>query len=423
MVSIIDEAALFFKDIGSPQDSISFYTKQAKKNKENCFKVQFKMEIPKWHAICTLSALRFSYKHWPLIEKAGGAQEFLKLPAKDIKYALCGDSKRVKVFSKENKNPEEIIKDAILQSKTIKAFLKKGGHILGLNGPKELGPLKRAPLAPLCAFLMGDTDIIFQKPQVGIVGTRHPTKKGFERSFHIAHELAKKGFIIVSGGAQGVDIAAHKGALSAGGDTIVVQGNLVDERGNINTYRTNALQPKSRVHIISAFGPWTKSGNYLFAERNKYVAALADAIIVTEGGEKSGSLHTANFAKNMQTAVWAIPGDPENPYAAAANILLQDGHARAFYKIDAFLDSLNTTSNDKKSSKKVTKRIDPKEGISDEKCLEIIDIIHTNGGKAEVDLICKKAKLSIPSIQQKLFELEIMGKIHKEGAELVLTHY
>src|SRR3989338_4434177 len=97
-------------------------------------------------------------------------------------------------------------------------FLETGGKILGVAGPFELGRLTRAPSVPKLAYLRGNQELLRTRPTVAIIGTRKPSQTGLKRAFDYAASLSSAGCLVVSGGALGIDLSAHKGALSVGSE-------------------------------------------------------------------------------------------------------------------------------------------------------------------------------------------------------------
>ena len=161
---------------------------------------------------------------------------------------------------------------------------------------------------------------------VAIVGSRHNTRYGEEVAYKMAYELAKKGVVVVSGLAYGIDSIAHQACLDAGGITVAVLGTAID-----NIYPT-AHRPLAREIIdrggalISEYGPGTVVfPKTSFLERNRIISGLADIVIVVEAAEKSGSLNTAAHAIDQGKEVFAVPGNITNPYSIGCNRLIRQG--------------------------------------------------------------------------------------------------
>jgi len=272
------------------------------------------------------------------------AISLLSNPARLIQY--FGNSRLL-----EENDPKEILEsrvksltDAISCSgqwrESIHYFLKMGGQVVGVDQLDDLDRLINVKVPPYSVFLRGKASLIKKPFKIAIVGTRSPSVRGAQRAFVIAQELTKMGALIVSGGALGVDMQAHKGALAANGETLVVLGSPLVHKRDERPMRVRALQPNDKVTTFTCFGPWIKSAPALFASRNQYVAALADAVVVVEGLKKSGTLHTARYARSLGVGVWAVPGDPSIPLSAAPNYLISKGYARMFVDTKQFLQDL-----------------------------------------------------------------------------------
>lgn len=160
---------------------------------------------------------------------------------------------------------------------------------------------------------------------VAIVGTRKPTSYGQEITTRFAEELARKGIVIVSGLALGVDSLAHRAALNAGGTTIAVLGNgLPDIYPASHKGLANDIVQNGGA-ILSEYEPHTKARPHYFLERNRIVSGLADAIIITEAAARSGTLNTATHALEQGKEVFVVPGNITSPMSFGCNQLIKQG--------------------------------------------------------------------------------------------------
>jgi DNA processing protein len=145
---------------------------------------------------------------------------------------------------------------------------------------------------------------------VAIVGTRYPSAEGRAFARSLSASLASEGLAIFSGGAKGIDAAAHEGALEAGGATVVVAGSSFDcpsPRENAALFRRVVSEGGA---YLSQFEPGTEGRPFRFLQRNAVLAALVDAVIVVESGVKGGSRHTACWARRLSRRVLVVPGAP-----------------------------------------------------------------------------------------------------------------
>jgi DNA processing protein len=159
---------------------------------------------------------------------------------------------------------------------------------------------------------------------VAIVGARRATPYGLEVAEQLASDLAARGITVVSGFARGVDTAAHRGALAAGGRTIAVLGAGIDV---LYPPENRALAREIVAHgaLLSQFPPGTPPLPYNFPARNRTLAALVLGVVVVEAAERSGSLITAGFAGDLGREVFAVPGKITSPTSVGTHRLLRDG--------------------------------------------------------------------------------------------------
>jgi DNA processing protein len=161
---------------------------------------------------------------------------------------------------------------------------------------------------------------------VAIVGSRAATPYGVAVAERLAADLAARGVTVVSGLARGIDSAAHRGALRAGGRTIAVLGSGVDVIYPPENRRL-AGDIEASGALVSQFEPGTPPLAGYFPARNRVIAGLSLAVLVVEAAEKSGSLITAGLAAEMGREVLAVPGLLTSPQSVGAHRLIQDGAA------------------------------------------------------------------------------------------------
>ncbi len=161
---------------------------------------------------------------------------------------------------------------------------------------------------------------------VAIVGSRAATPYGVAVAERLAADLAARGVTVVSGLARGIDSAAHRGALRAGGRTIAVLGSGVDVIYPPENRRL-AGDIEASGALVSQFAPGTPPLAGYFPARNRVIAGLSLAVLVVEAAEKSGSLITAGLAAEMGREVLAVPGPLTSPQSVGAHRLIQDGAA------------------------------------------------------------------------------------------------
>lgn len=159
---------------------------------------------------------------------------------------------------------------------------------------------------------------------MAIVGTRRPTRYGESVARELATALARAGACVVSGMALGIDAAAHRAALDAGGATAAVLGAGIDVPYPAGHARLHAEIARRGV-VVSEFGPGVAPFRGCFPRRNRIIAALAQVTIVVEAPTRSGALITAAEALELGRTVAAVPGQMDSPQSAGSNQLLRDG--------------------------------------------------------------------------------------------------
>lgn len=162
-------------------------------------------------------------------------------------------------------------------------------------------------------------------PSVAIVGTRKPTSYGKEVTQRLASDLARKGIVIVSGLALGVDGIAHRAALEVNGTTIAVLANGLPD---IYPATHRELAKDIVDHggaILSEYKDYEKAKSWSFLERNRIVAGLSDAVIIAEAASRSGTLNTAMHALEQGKEVFVVPGQITSPMSVGCHQLLKQG--------------------------------------------------------------------------------------------------
>ena len=183
--------------------------------------------------------------------------------------------------------------------------LPKNAWLVTLTAPHYPPLLSECGDAPACLFGVGDFGC-FDAPAIAIVGSRRPSLDGLRLAETFACELARAGFVIVSGLAQGIDAAAHKGALSAGGRTIAVMATGIDTiYPAIN--RGLSADIANAGALVTEFLPGSAPKRHHFRRRNRTISGISLATVVIEAGVPSGTLITATAAAEQGRDVYALP--------------------------------------------------------------------------------------------------------------------
>ena len=187
-----------------------------------------------------------------------------------------------------------------------------------------LSPLKEVVKAPTSVYIAGKLPPV-RVPSVAIVGTRRPTSYGKEVTYRLAYDLAKRGVVIISGLALGVDAIAHQAALDARGTTIAVLGNGLDHIYPSRNQQLGKQIVKKGGALLSEYPPSMPALAHHFLARNRLVSGLADAVIVTEAAARSGTLSTVNHALEQGKEVFVVPGNITSLLSVGSNRLLKQG--------------------------------------------------------------------------------------------------
>ncbi len=214
---------------------------------------------------------------------------------------------------------------------------KPGRGLLTLEDPRYPERLRQIAQAPGALFYQGDPELL-GLPQLAIVGARSATPQGLENARAFAAELARRGLCITSGLALGIDGAAHRGALEAGGMTIAVCATGLD-RVYPARHRELAHDIVREGLMISEFPVGVAALAEHFPRRNRIISGLAMGVLVVEAAPESGSLITASYANEQGREVFAIPGSIHNPLARGCHRLIRQG-AKLVESVDDILEEI-----------------------------------------------------------------------------------
>ena len=203
--------------------------------------------------------------------------------------------------------------------------------------------LRQCPDRPLLLYSKGN-----MHPSdghiVSVVGTRQPTQRGKEMTENLVRQLHEQleSVTIVSGGAYGIDIAAHRAAIQCGIPTIIVPAHGLD-RIYPYQHRPEAVAALERGCILTEFPSGTEPLAGYFVQRNRIVAGLADAVVVVESRERGGSLITAQMAVDYNRELFAFPGRPTDTSSAGCNKLIRCNKAALITSAEDLIDAMQWT--------------------------------------------------------------------------------
>ena len=218
----------------------------------------------------------------------------------------------------------------------LESCARFGYSVLAIDDPNYPKCLYNIYDPPAVLYIEGKLPDVDHRLTIGIVGTRRATEYGVSNSYKIGYALGKYGVCTVSGGALGVDCAAHRGTLAADGTTICVRGCGI----NCSYLSENAGMRRTITQkgaVISEYPPYTEPRSFHFPARNRIISALSDGVVIIESGKRSGSLITANLALEQGKEVFALLGN-NSPQNEGSNARIKEGSA---IPITDFMDILN----------------------------------------------------------------------------------
>jgi DNA processing protein len=218
---------------------------------------------------------------------------------------------------------DRVVACALRANAVAESVERIGARFVAVGDPSYPARLEHLEDPPLGLFVRGRA-LVASPPIVALVGARNCSDLGAEVARDLGRTLAGAGVVVASGAARGIDAASHEGALDGGGWTVAVLGNGLDVDVPA---ATRALLERIAEHgtLVSEYPPGVPGEAFRFPARNRIVAALARALVVVEGGDRSGSLISAEHALDLGRDVLAVPGAVNNPLSAAPNRLIREG--------------------------------------------------------------------------------------------------
>lgn len=251
-----------------------------------------------------------------LVDRRGSAREVLA--AADRLERPEGMSRRAR---------EELRRTRPVPAGRLEALEARGIRLVSYGGPGYPGRLHHLAFPPPVLWLQGPGSLPRTRAAV-VVGTRKATGYGRRMARDLGAGFATAGWTVVSGMAAGVDGAAHRGALDAGGSTVGVLGSGLDHEYP-SIHRPLYRRMREAGLLASEFPPEEGPRAAYFPRRNRILAALADAVVVVQAGRRSGALITASLALELGREVFAVPGPVGPPASVGVHGLLRDGAAPA----------------------------------------------------------------------------------------------
>jgi DNA processing protein len=270
--------------------------------------------------------------------------------------------------------------------------------------------------APDTVWVVGELP---RGPGVAIVGTRHPTVDGERFARNLARELAEAGVAVFSGGALGIDTAAHEGALDGGGPTVVVAPSSFDCPYPPRNQALFERIVRAGGAFITAYPPRTKARQHHFFQRNAQLAALALGLVVVETRYEGGARNAAAAARRLGRPVLAVPGAPWVPEASGCILEIRNG-ARIAASVDDVLEALGLPKRSQVGSPPTPAGHPPSPLWPPSPARPSGDperdrvLARLRKGPAHPDALCTDAGLSAARLQALLLTLTLEGTLVSE---------
>ena len=334
-----------------------------------------------------------------LLDLHGTAEGVARLTARELQRSGLAEAAQ-----KAIRNPDEAAIEADLE------WLSQAeNHIV--HPQSEFWPelFSQIPDAPTLLYVRGERETL-HLPALAIVGSRNPTRGGMLNAYEFARHLGGAGFCIVSGLAQGIDTAAHKGALDANAKTIGVLGHGIDR---VYPAHNHDLAHRIAGHgvLLSEYPLGTHPRREHFPQRNRLISGLSLGTLVAEAARRSGSLITARLAAEQGREVFAIPGSIHNALSRGCHQLIRQG-AKLVESADDIVSELGPLVAHLMQNSRTQENVSmPPEAPPqhDEEYEKLISALGHD--PATVDELSRQSGLTIGQVSSMLLILELEGKI------------
>jgi len=353
-----------------------------------------------------------------LVEHFGSPREVFRANRADLSVAGITSKARVEALAKFLKS----FSDWSFIDDELSKVSRMGAKIISLTDNEYPELLKNIANPPVLLYVKGRLEKEDMQA-IAVVGSRFATSYGLQQAERLSCSLAQKGITIVSGLANGIDSAAHRATIKAGGRTLAILGSGLDviyPPKNTPLYFDIAANGA----VISEFQLGTSPERGNFPRRNRLISGLSLGTIVVEAAAKSGSLITASCALEQGREVFAVPGSVNAPTSKGTNKLLKQG-ARLVEDADDIISELSVVlsgvlsgfTKDKSSISRDSvaepvKPVKPRPQLtSDEEALLSVLAYEPR----HVDAIAAEVKFSTAQLLSLLLALELKGLVHQDS--------
>ena len=226
------------------------------------------------------------------------------------------------ILSKEELAKLNACKDEDFLNLKLKSYQDKGVVVITIYSTQYPALLREIDNPPYVLYCKGNLDLLSTRC-IAVVGTRRPSDYGKVVTKNYAKELAQAGLTIVSGLAHGVDTIAHEEAIAVGGKTIAVLAGGFDHIYPTSNFGLSETIAKEHL-LVCENRPEVAPMNYMFPIRNRVLAGISEAVLITEAQENSGSLHTKNYAVDYGRDLYVVPGKITSLESKGCNKILKE---------------------------------------------------------------------------------------------------
>ena len=285
-------------------------------------------------------------------------------------------------------------------------FSEPDRHIVTIQDERYPPLLKEIVDPPSILFVQGDAGLLSEW-QLGIVGSRNPSRLGRDNAFEFSRFLAHGGLTITSGFSDGINSAAHQGALAVEGKTLSVMGSGLDRVHPEKQYAL-AQDIVQKGALVSEFALGTPLRPENFPRRNRLISGLSLGVLVVEASSRSSSLGTARMALEQGREVFSIPGSIHNPLAKGCHQLIREG-AKLVEKAEDIIEELGALAGvvELLETKEATVNNGPQTLDSDYQllftCLSYDPI--------EIATLAEQSGLTVDIVSSMLLLLELEGQV------------
>jgi DNA processing protein len=330
-----------------------------------------------------------------LLEHFGSIEAIFSASRGQLEKALVGMNEAVDALLA---GPDE----SVLKSE-LEWLSEPGHHLLTWSSPDYPALLREIPDPPLVLYIAGERQLLSAR-QLAIVGSRNPTPMGRENARAFAKSLAGAGLVITSGMALGVDGAAHRGALEAGGKTIAVAGTGLD-RVYPARHRDLAHEIVKHGALVSEFPPGMPPLPENFPVRNRIISGLSLGTLVVEAALQSGSLITARMANEQGREVFAIPGSIHAPQARGCHALIRQG-AKLVETAQDILEELGPLAG---VALQTAHETTPPTSRLDSTMVTLLE--HIGHDPVSIDTLIERSGLTADAVSSMLLQMELNGLV------------